>query len=442
MNFFEGESKYIEYKKEYSNTILKSVSAFANYQDGVIVIGITDEGSIIGVSNGEELKLNIENAINDNIIPKPFYELETIEKNDKKLLLLKVYKGEYTPYLYKNKAYMRRDTSSVQTDKTDMENLILQGRNLTFEDLQAKEQDLSFKILETLLKKELKISSLSEDLLITLDLKNTQGFNNAAALLADENPLESSKLQLISYMDHSVRNIKDRDTVQFISILKQYEKCIEFYRKHINVSEIIKGPYREIIEEVPFIAYREAVANLIIHRDYSKNVDSRIEFFSDRIEIISPGSLPSGISEEEFLEGRISNPRNKKIAHIFYRLKIIEKLATGIRRIKEIYSEYKEDPEFIVTENTVVVVLPKINVAEIIMPPVRENDGKYLTLKEEQVYDFIRRNPGSKREDVQKYIGLGKTQTNTILTKLRDQAYIIKIGNGPATAYKIVRKVI
>ena len=62
MNFFEGESKYIEYKKEYSNTILKSVSAFANYQDGVIVIGITDEGSIIGVSNGEELKLNIENA--------------------------------------------------------------------------------------------------------------------------------------------------------------------------------------------------------------------------------------------------------------------------------------------------------------------------------------------------------------------------------------------
>lgn len=113
-------------------------------------------------------------------------------------------------------------------------------------------------------------------------------------------------------MDHSVRNIKDRDTVQLISILKQYEKCIEFYRKHINVNEIIKGPYREIIEEVPFIAYREAVANLIIHRDYSKNVDSRIEFFSDRIEIISPGSLPSGISEEEFLEGRISNPRNKK----------------------------------------------------------------------------------------------------------------------------------
>ena len=74
------------------------------------------------------------------------------------------------------------------------------------------------------------------------------------------------------------------------------------------------------------------------------------------------------------------------------------------------------------------------------MPPVRENHGNYLTLKEEQVYDFIRRNPGSKREDVQKYIGLGKTQTNIILTKLRDQAYIIKIGNGPATAYKIARK--
>lgn len=74
---------------------------------------------------------------------------------------------------------------------------------------------------------------------------------------------------------------------------------------------------------------------MLVHRDYSVVVDSRVEFYSDRIEIVSPGGLPLGMLKEEYIDGKLSKPRNRKLADTFLRLKIIEKLATGIRRIKE-----------------------------------------------------------------------------------------------------------
>lgn len=59
-----GESKHIEYKQAYTQTLLKTVSAFANYRDGVIVIGVSDTGEVKGVDQPEEVRLSIENAIN------------------------------------------------------------------------------------------------------------------------------------------------------------------------------------------------------------------------------------------------------------------------------------------------------------------------------------------------------------------------------------------
>ncbi len=61
----EGERRNIEYKQEYSKTILKTVCAYANFHDGNIVLGIKDDGTIMGVDRIDELKLNIEDAINN-----------------------------------------------------------------------------------------------------------------------------------------------------------------------------------------------------------------------------------------------------------------------------------------------------------------------------------------------------------------------------------------
>jgi ATP-dependent DNA helicase RecG len=437
--FLDGEKKTVEYKQEYSRTILKTVSAYANFHDGYVILGIKNDGIIVGIDKIDELKLNIENAINDSILPRPYYEFEIVTVEKKKLLVVKVYKGDHTPYTYQNKAYMRRDTSTVQVDAMINQNLILEGRNLGYEDLISRNQGLTFNYLKQLMKKHLQISDLSDDLLKTLGLIENEHYNNAAALLSDENPQKSSVVQLIAFADTSVSRIKDRETLDACSVLEQFDVCMTFYKKHINTGEIIDSPYRKTVEDIPIVAYREAVANMLVHRDYSVRVDSRIEIFSDRIEIVSPGGLPLGLLNEEFIEGRISKARNIKIADIFLRLKIIEKLATGIRRIREQYAEQYVKPKFITSEHSVTVVLPYLG-------QTLNNHSKSIGEekhiwegKEQLIYNLIKKHPMIKRVDIQSHIDLEKSQTIELINKLRKTGRIIKVGNGPSTGYKVLR---
>lgn len=432
-----GESKIVEYKQEYSKTILKTICAYANFHDGVIILGIKDDGSIVGVTRIEELKLSIENAINDNILPTPYYEFKSDWVNGAQLLLIKVYKGDYTPYTYRGKSYMRRDTSTIQTDTITMQNLILAGRNLSFEDLKSEETKLTFDYFERIMKKEYKINSLSEDLLRTLGFKKNDDYNIAAALISDENPIPNAIIDLVAFSSTGVGRIKDRLILENMSVLEQFEECISFYNKHINKGEIIETAYRQTVEDVPLLAYREAVANMIVHRDYSISVNARIEFFSNRIEIVSPGGLPDGMLVEEYIEGKLSKPRNRILTDIFLRLKIIEKLATGIRRIKEQYMGQMNKPIFRVSENSVIVILPYIQESESQKNEfVRENDLN-LTSKERKIYELIRSKPFIKRIEIQNNIHLEKSQTVELLNGLREMGLIIKVGNGPATGYKI-----
>ena len=185
-------------------------------------------------------------------------------------------------------------------------------------------------------------------------------------------------------------------------------------------------------------AYREAVANMLVHRDYAMDVDARIEIFSDRIEIISPGGLPLGILHEEFVEGRISKARNKKVSDVFLRLRIIERLATGIRRIKEQYMDYEVKPKFLTTEHAVVIILPFIQQSELnsmVEITVMETDFDQI---DEMIYLLIKKNPMIKRADIQKQIQLEKSQTIERINRLKKSGKIMTVGNGPATGYKVL----
>ena len=91
------------------------------------------------------------------------------------------------------------------------------------------------------------------------------------------------------------------------------------------------------MEKIPEAAFREAIANALIHRAWDVASQIRVSMFDDRIEIVSPGGLPSGITEEEYLSGKLSILRNRNLANVFYRLGFVEILGTGIIRIKQLY---------------------------------------------------------------------------------------------------------
>ena len=132
------ETKDLEYKETISKSYLKTVSAFANFNDGTIIFGISDDDSVVGIKNPIEECLNIENQINDSIKPKPNYSLKLNEDNT---ITLKVHKGLETPYRYNGKCYKRNDSSTIEVDTITENRLVLEGMNISFEELPSKNQE-------------------------------------------------------------------------------------------------------------------------------------------------------------------------------------------------------------------------------------------------------------------------------------------------------------
>ncbi len=344
-----SESKSIEYKRKFTKNILKTISAFANYNDGEIFIGVDDDLSIVGVDDLEYLRYKLEQAIDENISPKPYYEIIEKDMEGKTILILKVKMGKDTPYLYENKAYKRLGASTLAVDIFDYENLILNGKGKGYDELIIMKDKLEFNYLEEKLRDTISIGMMSDDILRTLGIMKKDKYTNAALLLSDNNPISYSGISLVRFEGNSVDNIKDKLLLNNISILEMYYKCIDFYNKHIINNEI---------EQVPFVAYGEAVANAIVHRDYTIEAECKVEIYDDRVEVISPGGLPIGITSEEYINGRNSVPRNMILVDVLHRLGIIKRLAAGIRRIKEYYRNYNNKPEFIINNDSIKVVLP------------------------------------------------------------------------------------
>ena len=411
------ESKNLEYKESVTNTFLKTVSAYANYGAGEILFGISDDGTVKGVNDPEKACLDIENRINDSIDPVPEYTLSINEQTS--VITLKVAEGIHKPYLYKSKAYRRNDTATIAADRLELSRLVLEGQNLSFEELPASSQNLSFNILEEKLTRTLHIESFSLDTLKTLELyENSTGYNKAGELISDVNSF--CGIDIVRFGEN-ISILFDRETLAGRSILRQYDQALEAYRKYYQYEQI-KGSLRESVSLIPEEAFREAIANALVHRTWDVDAHINVEMFFDRIRITSPGGLPSGVSEADFMKGGISILRNRIIGGIFFRLHLIEKFGTGIRRINESYKDSKIKPVFETTENTIRIILPVMQ---------RNND---LTPDEDKIYGLLKGRMMASSE-IAEAVGFGKSKTVAILKKLVENGYIRVDGNGRGTRY-------
>ena len=233
------------------------------------------------------------------------------------------------------------------------------------------------------------IEQLTKDILKTLELYSDQnGFNNAAALLADNN----------------------------------HFKGIDIIRFGDSIDEIME---RKSVDKIPEKAFREAVANALVHRMWDIPASIKISMYPDKIEISSPGGLPAGLSEDEYLNGQISLLRNPIIGNVFFRLKYIEKFGTGIMRINYAYKNILVKPEYRIFSNSIRIILPVI-----------KSDYK-LNEAEKRLINILTDSGSMTRNEVEKAAEMEKSKTIRILNGLIDKNIIQKKGMGRATKYEL-----
>lgn len=412
----EREAKNLEYKENLNKTYLKTVSAFANYGDGVIVFGIDDDRKVIGIDRPEEKCLDIENQINDSIRPKPSFSLKI---NEDTTICLTVAKGSDTPYRYNGKCYKRNDSSTIEADALEENRLVLEGMHLSFEEVASKEQNLTFSLLGLEITKALKLSEFNMDSLKSLNLYGEGGYNNAAALLADENSFGGLDIVVFGY---TINEFKKRITLNGISLLKQYEEALKVFEDEYII-ERIDGGFRKKYERIPYEAYREAIANSLIHRAYDVKANTKVEMYPDKIVVTSPGGLVRSITKEAFEKGSYSALRNPIVANVFHRLKIVEAFATGIKRINGSYASSQKKPSFDVGDSFISVTLP-----------VKEEIE--LSANEKNVLILMNGSLDYTRGDLEKASRIGKASLIRVLNSLIEKGLVVKKGAARSSFYQ------
>lgn len=203
-----------------------------------------------------------------------------------------------------------------------------------------------------------------------------------------------------------------------------YDKTLDVFRDYYRY-EVIQGAERKNVERIPEAAFREAIANALIHRVWDVESQIRVLMFDDRIEIISPGGLPSGITEEEYLSGKLSVLRNRNLANVFYRLGFVEIFGTGITRIKQLYEEGLMKPDFEVSENTIKIVLPVFE------------KNLNLTEDERKIYKILSRTMLKSISEIAPYAPFGKSKTTQLLKDMGKKGVVKIEGRGRGTKYMI-----
>lgn len=422
------ENENVEFKKDYTENIYKEIVAFLNSCSGTIYIGYSDNGELIGLDNSKEIEEKISNGIVQKITPdcSIFVAINNCILDGKEYITINVSKG-INVYSLKDKGvlkgtYIRNGSCSIPATEETVKQMIIKNSNLSFETSVSINQSLTFNYISAAFD-EIDIDITNENImrnLFMLDKNNS--YTNLALLLSDQNPYT---IKVAVYVSNEKSSFLDRKEFDG-SLLEIYDKAIDYLKLNSAIYGFIDGSIRKDIEEFPEFILREIVLNSLIHRDYSTITSNIINIYkNDGMEFISYGSLYGNITLEDVLAG-LSTSRNPYLQSIFMRLKRVEAIGSGLRKVNSFYNDRNMKLVINALPSSFVVKLPRIAV-----------NNAYVNSDNEVIIDYIKKNGEITRKDAEQLIGKGKTTTAGILNKMVEKNIIGKLGNGSSTKYII-----
>lgn len=351
------EGTQLEYKREFSDGILKTIVAFANSEGGTIFIGVDDDGTVVGVKDTDALMLTIANKIKDSIRPDlaRLCSISAILQDGKFLVKITVDLGTNCPYYLRAKGpvpsgtYSRLGSSNQQMSESDIVAMIGRFSRNRYEEFTAQEGNLTFQYVEDFFTEQGFTWSP-----VNLKIQNPTGeYTNLGHILSDQNPYP---FKIAVFQDDSTDIFLDKIELQG-SLLKQVNEAFQAVNRYNRTISRVDGLQRTERRDYPILSLREAIVNAAVHRDYSLSAAIIINIFANRMEIVSGGGLMKGMTLDDG-KNKLSIPRNENLSSFFLRIRYVEAFGTGIGKIFKGYVAQEQKPEFFTAPNSFRVVLP------------------------------------------------------------------------------------
>ena len=305
------ESEAVELKEKFTDVICKDIVAFLNTSGGILILGVRDDGTVVGVKKIDETMKKISDVITMQIEPNPQDEIRSELKFEDGKTLIVVYVNKGIRNIYCQKRYGFSSSGCVVRVGTTC-------REMTPEQIRIRYEQ-NFIDSEYMLKKRSSFAELTfrelkvyysekgyhtdeKNFEANLNLRNEMGeYNLLAELLSDHNNIP---FIFVKFQGKDKSSISERNDYGEGCLLTTYNKIkTRLEAENICISDTTVRPRKDRYL-FDYDSVNEAVLNALVHNDWTIT-EPQISMFSDRIEIISHGGLPRGLSEKQFFEAKV-----------------------------------------------------------------------------------------------------------------------------------------
>lgn len=414
----QGESAGLEFKTSTAKLhgVFETICAFLNGNGGTVLIGVKNDGSLVGQDVTDNTRLEIANLAS-KLEPPISLEIDYIPVSNNKYIIkiCATSNRAYKPFVFDGRPYWRVESSTKhmpqqryhqllveRTHKTDGWELST-AEHYTINDLD--EDEIIGALNASIKKGRMDASLATEDpaeALLRFKLLINDNITKAAVVLFCRDPMPyypQCLLRMAKFKGSDKSDLLDSRRVHgnaFV-LLREAE---HFLMRNISIqSEFIPGKMaRKDIPDYPPRAIREAVVNAICHRDYTIQGGSiSLMIYSDGLEITSHGTLPFGITVDDLKKRHESLPRNERITNVLNKIGVIESVGTGTQEIiKECMEIGLPEPEYIERGNTFVVSFKSVRLALA---------SSKLSDRQKQILSILQESGGLKSADIRQSLG-------------------------------------
>lgn len=395
-----GENSNVEFKRDdvHPTSLAKEMSALLNREGGVILLGVEDNGEVSGISEShgstEERVMNIaQNNIQPSVVPI-FLSIRMDEDNSVGVIKLTPDTSSKPYRARKNNAwvtYVRVGTTSREARREEEVRLYQSAGLVNYESkpvLNSGLKSLDLQRISNYFQFILEISVPPHDepheweqILLNSDLLIETGNGVCASvaglLLFGKNPnrrLPQAGVTAVVFPGtEKDYNTIDEEVIRgpLVPLFSEnrsvigssvIDRSVEFVKRNMDSVAWLEGARRQLKKAFPIDAVREAIINAVTHRDYMRQgTDIEVSMYADRLEIISPGDLPNGVTVEKMKRGIIRVTRNELLKQVLRDCRYIEHFGLGVRKriIQSMQAHNGTDPDLVEEEDRFKVCLWK-----------------------------------------------------------------------------------
>ncbi len=352
-----GEGPAMEFKQSLTRDLGRELCAFANAAGGTVLLGVSDAGEIMGVRDHNVLKSRIQSTAR-SADPPITVNVDSVGQ----VLRVVVPRQHRKPYSFGGRFFMREGASSQRMSRSEIEDMFYAAGHLHFDRALCPNYDIDRDIDDERWREFSDRARIPRSMDRTVALRNL-GLVDAeyrmrhagAWLLARDIRTVTISAHVSCAMFLGTTKVSILDRRDFSSdIVSMVDEAVTWILGKIDVGLVIRGIRHEERPELPPGALREAVANALVHRDYRSTGNVHVYVFKDKVEIVSPGGLPTGMNEADL--GTRSVPRNPLLFAMLHRMGVVEHIGSGVRRIRDLCDKHEmPEPEFAVSDHWVSV---------------------------------------------------------------------------------------